>query len=188
MKLFLSALVVALASAPAQAQLRGHGGPVRAVAVSADGATALSGSFDTSAIRWSLDAQRRRAGAALPRRRGECGRAAEGRPRRDRRRGRRASRSGRAGEQQPDTVLEGHTAPIVALARVARRRDARLGRRGITRCGSGRSPAARRACSKATRRTSTASRSRRTASRVVSAGYDLDAAHLAARRRARRPS
>ena len=65
MKLFLGALIVALASAPAHAQLRGHGGPVRAVAVSADGATALSGSFDTSAIRWSLDAQRRRAGAAL---------------------------------------------------------------------------------------------------------------------------
>lgn len=39
---------------PAHAQLRGHGGPIRALAVSADGATALSGSFDTSAIRWSL--------------------------------------------------------------------------------------------------------------------------------------
>jgi cytochrome c len=38
----------------AHAQLRGHGGPIRALAVSADGATALSGSFDTSAIRWSL--------------------------------------------------------------------------------------------------------------------------------------
>jgi len=39
---------------PAYAQLRGHGGPIRALAVSADGATALSGSFDASAIRWSL--------------------------------------------------------------------------------------------------------------------------------------
>jgi cytochrome c len=38
----------------AHAQLRGHGGPIRALAVSADGTTALSGSFDTSAIRWSL--------------------------------------------------------------------------------------------------------------------------------------
>src|SRR4051812_49190292 len=48
-------LVAALiAGAPAYAQLRGHGGPVRAVAASADGARALSGSFDTSAIRWSL--------------------------------------------------------------------------------------------------------------------------------------
>ena len=40
--------------APAEAQLSGHGGPIRALAISADGATALSGSFDTSAIRWSL--------------------------------------------------------------------------------------------------------------------------------------
>ncbi len=39
----------------AHAQLRGHGGPVRAIAVSADGKSALSGSFDTSAIRWSLE-------------------------------------------------------------------------------------------------------------------------------------
>ena len=39
---------------PAEAQLRGHGGPIRALAVSADGAAALSGSFDASAMRWSL--------------------------------------------------------------------------------------------------------------------------------------
>jgi cytochrome c len=39
----------------AEAQLRGHGGPVRALAISPDGKRALSGSFDTSAIRWSLD-------------------------------------------------------------------------------------------------------------------------------------
>lgn len=43
-----------LCLAPAEAQLRGHGGPIRALAISTDGATALSGSFDTSAIRWSL--------------------------------------------------------------------------------------------------------------------------------------
>jgi cytochrome c len=43
-----------LAVAPAQAQLSGYGGPIRALAISADGATALSGSFDTSAIRWLL--------------------------------------------------------------------------------------------------------------------------------------
>ena len=48
---------VALGRAPAEAQLRGHGGSVRALAISADGATALSGSFDTSAIRWSLRRQ-----------------------------------------------------------------------------------------------------------------------------------
>src|SRR5260370_34438354 len=39
---------------PVQAQLKGHGGPVRALAVSADGKSVLSGSFDTAAIRWSL--------------------------------------------------------------------------------------------------------------------------------------
>jgi cytochrome c len=38
----------------ANAQLRGHGGPVRALAISPDGKEAVSGSFDTSAIRWSL--------------------------------------------------------------------------------------------------------------------------------------
>ncbi len=43
-----------LALQPARAQLAGHGGPVRAIAVSADGKTVLSGSFDTAAIRWSL--------------------------------------------------------------------------------------------------------------------------------------
>ena len=37
------------------AQLRGHGGPVRALTISADGKTLLSGSFDGSAIRWSLE-------------------------------------------------------------------------------------------------------------------------------------
>src|SRR6266478_5166521 len=36
------------------AQLRGHGGPVRALAISSDGQTAVSGSFDSSAICWSL--------------------------------------------------------------------------------------------------------------------------------------
>src|SRR5260370_14656712 len=50
------ALVTSLISTPqpAQAQLMGHGGPVRAIAVSADGKTILSGSFDPAAIRWSL--------------------------------------------------------------------------------------------------------------------------------------
>ena len=48
-------LLSALACGAAQAQLRGHGGPVRALAISADGKSAVSGSFDTSAIRWSLE-------------------------------------------------------------------------------------------------------------------------------------
>jgi cytochrome c len=56
--MFVRALFLALSATlicqPALAQMRGHGGPVRAVAVAPDGATAISGSFDTSAIRWSL--------------------------------------------------------------------------------------------------------------------------------------
>src|SRR5437763_8088518 len=43
-----------LMSDTAHAQLRGHGGPVRALAVSPDASEAISGSFDTSIIRWSL--------------------------------------------------------------------------------------------------------------------------------------
>ncbi len=46
--------IFAVFSQPVQAQLRGHGGPVRALAISPDGTQAVSGSFDTSAIRWSL--------------------------------------------------------------------------------------------------------------------------------------
>ena len=104
-----------LGAFPAQAQLRGHGGPVRALALSPDGATAVSGSFDTSAIIWSLETNTARqvlrfhdgavnAVALLP-----GGRMAT------------ASADGRialwnAGETQPRTVLAGHTAPIVALA------------------------------------------------------------------------
>ena len=47
-------LLLALAPGRADAQLRGHGGPVRALAISPDGTQAVSGSFDTSVIRWSL--------------------------------------------------------------------------------------------------------------------------------------
>ena len=47
-------LLLPLAMSAAQAQLRGHGGPVRALAISPDGKRAVSGSFDTAAIRWSL--------------------------------------------------------------------------------------------------------------------------------------
>jgi cytochrome c len=52
-RLCAAALLLPLVTG-AQAQLRGHGGPVRALAISPDGAQAVSGSFDTSAIRWSL--------------------------------------------------------------------------------------------------------------------------------------
>src|SRR3954470_6041191 len=52
--LFVFMLVAVTSPEGARAQLRGHGGPVRALAISPDGTQALSGSFDTSAIRWSL--------------------------------------------------------------------------------------------------------------------------------------
>ena len=101
--------------APASAQLRGHGGPVRAVAISADGMAALSGSFDSSAIRWSLA---RNAAEQVLRFHDDAvnavallkdGRAVT------------AGADGRIaiwseGEAQPDTVMQGHTGPIVSLA------------------------------------------------------------------------
>src|SRR6202158_5880456 len=43
-----------LGTSAAFAQLRGHGGPVRALVIAPDGETAVSGSFDSTAIRWSL--------------------------------------------------------------------------------------------------------------------------------------
>jgi cytochrome c len=117
MMLRVVALLTALLSAPvaANAQLRGHGGPVRALAISADGTQAISGSFDTSAIRWSLQKN-----AAIEVLRfhdgavnavavlgdgsvvtsGEDARIAIWTP----------------GVPQPSAVLEGHTAPVVALA------------------------------------------------------------------------
>ena len=52
-------LIASLLTLPATAQeLRGHGGPVRALSVSADGMVALSGSFDTSAVLWDLTSSR----------------------------------------------------------------------------------------------------------------------------------
>jgi len=98
----------------AHAQLRGHGGPVRAVAVSADGQTAISGSFDTSAIRWSLS---RNAAEQVLRFHESAVNAVA------------ALKDGYAtggedgkiaiwatGNPLPAQTREGHTAPIVALA------------------------------------------------------------------------
>ena len=107
--------VLALATTSASAQLRGHGGPVRALAISPDGQTAVTGSFDSTAIRWSLT---RNAAEQVLRFHADAvnaivllrdGRAAT------------AGADGRiaiwtAGNAQPDAVLEGHTAPIAALA------------------------------------------------------------------------
>lgn len=100
---------------PAQAQLRGHGGPVRALAISADGGEAISGSFDTSAIRWSLktdtaeEVLRFHDGAVnavvfLP----DGGVATSGADAR--------IAIWAAGDAQPRQVLQGHTAPVAALA------------------------------------------------------------------------
>lgn len=106
---------LSLQAGTAPAQMAGHGGPVRALAISADGRHALSGSFDTSAIRWSLGTDsaeqvlRFHSGAVnavlfLP-----DGRMAT------------AGADAQiaiwtASRQQPDRVFEGHRGPIAALA------------------------------------------------------------------------
>src|SRR6266536_133343 len=98
----------------AAGQLRGHGGPVRALVVSGDGETALSGSFDSSAILWNLrrDAAQQvlrfhdsavNAVVLLP-----DGRAAT------------AGEDARIalwvpGDSAPDAVLQGHNGPVVGL-------------------------------------------------------------------------
>ena len=46
-----------LAAAPAQAELRGHGGFVKSIAVTPDGSRAVSASFDYSIILWNLASQ-----------------------------------------------------------------------------------------------------------------------------------
>jgi len=52
--ILIMSMGVLCSATPGQAQLRGHGGPVRAVAISPDGARTASGSFDTTTILWSL--------------------------------------------------------------------------------------------------------------------------------------
>ena len=100
---------------PVQAELKGHGGPVRAIAVSADGRSVLSGSFDTSAIRWSLATEfaeqvlRFHSDAVNAVAFLKDGRMVT------------AGADARiaiwtAGRQQPDRVFDGHRAPIVSLA------------------------------------------------------------------------
>jgi len=105
----------ALGANIAIAQLRGHGGPVRALVISPDGETAVSASFDSTAIRWSLT---RNAAEQVLRFHADAvnavavlrdGRIAT------------AGADGRiaiwtSGNTRPDAVLEGHTAPIAALA------------------------------------------------------------------------
>jgi cytochrome c len=115
--LSFAALLIALpiGTPSAFAQLRGHGGPVRALAISADGLSAISGSFDSTAIRWSLT---RNAAEQVLRFHSDAVNAVawlrDGRTAT-------AGADGRvaiwtSGKAEPDAVLEGHTAPIVALA------------------------------------------------------------------------
>jgi cytochrome c len=97
------------------AELKGHGGPVQAIAVTPDGEAAVTGSFDTRAIIWSLETGEARevllfhegqvsAVAAFP-----DGRFAT------------AGADGRiaiwkAGQGAPVRILEGHSGPVSALA------------------------------------------------------------------------
>ena len=117
LRLYLCAIAVALSLdvEAAWAQLSGHGGPVRALAISADGKSVLSGSFDTSAIRWSLATEsaeqvlRFHSDAVNAVVFLQDGRMAT------------AGADARiaiwtAGRQQPDEVFEGHRAPIAGLA------------------------------------------------------------------------
>lgn len=108
-------LLLPLAAGGAQAQLRGHGGPVKTLAISPDGAQAISGSFDTSAIRWSLA---RNVAEQVLRFHDNAVNAVAW------------LKDGRAvtagadakiavwtqGKPEPDRVLDGHTGPIAALA------------------------------------------------------------------------
>ncbi len=116
MKVVCAAILISLfGSGVVQAQLRGHGGPVRAVAIAPDGETALSGSFDSSAIRWSL--KRNAALQVLRFHEGAVNAVAflrDGRMVTAGEDGRIAI--WRAGEQQPAAVLEGHQGPVVGLA------------------------------------------------------------------------
>jgi cytochrome c len=115
LRILVALAVLVPASPSAQAQLRGHGGPVRALAISANGTQAVSGSFDTAAIRWSL--QRNAAEQVLRFHDGAVNAVAILKDGRIVTAGEDARIAiWNPGEPQPSTVLTGHSAPIVALA------------------------------------------------------------------------
>ncbi|UQR66494.1 hypothetical protein LRP30_15065 [Bradyrhizobium sp. C-145] len=110
-----AALWAVFAVSSVHADMVGHGGPVRALAISPDGSGLLSGSFDTAAIRWSLKTDtaeqvlRYHADAVNAVAFLSGGRLVT------------AGADARiavwtAGRQRPDRVFEGHGGPIVALA------------------------------------------------------------------------
>src|SRR5262245_25331446 len=108
-------LLLVFSFGPAQAQLRGHGGPVRALAISPDGTHAVSGSFDTSAIRWSLT---KNVAEQVLRRHDDAVNAIT-----YLKDGRIVTAGADAhiaiwtpGRQQPDKILDGHSGPIASLA------------------------------------------------------------------------
>ncbi|MBR0985800.1 c-type cytochrome [Bradyrhizobium liaoningense] len=110
-----AALWALFAVSSVQADMVGHGGPVRALAISPDGDGLLSGSFDTAAIRWSLKTDtaeqvlRYHADAvnavAFLKDGAMVTAGADAR-----------IAVWTAGRQQPDRVFEGHVGPIAALA------------------------------------------------------------------------
>jgi cytochrome c len=111
----LGPILLLLSAIPTHAQLRGHGGPVRALAISPDGTQAVSGSFDTSAIRWSLS--QNTAEQVLRLHDGAVNAVAYLRD------GRIVTAGADArigiwtpGQQQPDKILKGHSAPIAGVA------------------------------------------------------------------------
>ena len=173
----------------AQAQLRGHGGPVRALAISPDGDAGALRQLRHLGDPLVAAEQRRRAGAALPRRRGQRGRISAGRPDRHQRRGcaHRDLAAGRAaardGARRPQGAGRG-------ACGVARRRDARVGVLGPHRAAV----AARRRRAARDRGPHAERQRRRVHARRPRAGHRglrRDAAHLAAcwrwRRADRRP-
>ena len=114
-RLALCLLLLAVTKTPAEAQLRGHGGPVRALSLSRDGTELVSGSFDSTAIRWSLGTGT--AETVLRFHEGALNAVAflgDGR----------IATSGedgrigiwQQGQAKPEHVLLGHTGPVVQLA------------------------------------------------------------------------
>ena len=114
-RLLVLVLLLPWGLAAAHAQLRGHGGPVRTLSLSPDGKQLASGSFDTTAIVWSLSS-----GAAekvLRFHEGAVNAVAflrDGRLVTSGEDARIAIWPARA--DAPAIVLQGHTAPISALA------------------------------------------------------------------------